>query len=404
MMWPTRSIDLSWDDWLFALEVALNPGDAESAARHLEAVLPGDHEFIPCLTLRSAFDLYLRASDWSSGDEIAFTAVTVASMPAVARLHGLVPIGVDIDPVSTAPSPAALERVLTPRTRAVVVAHLFGASVDVEPLLELTRARGIALIEDRAQAYTGDLAAGHADADVVLHSFGPLKNATALGGGLARVRDAAITQCMREVQAADPEQPANDFLTRVLAWGAMKAASHPVPFGVLGVAADLTGRDLESVVHGMTRNVSGEALSTAIRQRPGPALLRLLERRLAAGDRAAAERARKGRLLHAELGADVVCPTRGADPHGFWMTPVLVRDRNRLSTTLRRAGFFSMRPRLDVVGEASPGATHLVEEGVCIPFDAAMPDEVLVRLAREVRDSPPGEAPALLAPPGEPAP
>ena len=168
-----------------------------------------------------------------------------------------------------------------PRTRAVVLAHLCSAGVSIlNPALAIARRRGIAVVEDCAQAYAGPDWTGHPEADLSLFSFGPMKTATALGGALARVRDPDTRAAMRRISAQDGVQPTGEYLRRVLLYGALKAASYPVAFGIVIAAADALGADASQWIHGLTRNVADDSFIASIRRRPCAALLGVLERRL----------------------------------------------------------------------------------------------------------------------------
>ena len=68
-------------------------------------------------------------------------------------LLGCIPVPADADPRSYNTCAEAIARALTPRTRAVIVAHIGGDPVDMAPVLDLVRAHGLLLIEDCAQAH-----------------------------------------------------------------------------------------------------------------------------------------------------------------------------------------------------------------------------------------------------------
>lgn len=90
----------------------------------------------------------------------------------------------------------------------------------------------------------------------------------------------------------------------------------------------------------------------------------------------------RGRALANAIGAHVALPTRAAMPHGYWMVPVLPRDRRTFVQGLQDAGFDAMSGRLlPVVGNArgTPGATKLAD-AVYVPFDPSIPKEALERL------------------------
>ena len=382
MIWPCKRFDFTWADWRFALKSCLYPQPRERVAARIESLWFEDHDAITCLTARSAFDLFLRAKRWNSGDEIIFSALTVPDMPHIARQHGLRPVPLDIDPLTTAWDARALERLIGPRTRAVVLAHLFGARLDVEPAVAVARRYGVAVVEDCAQAYAGPGWSGHQQADLTLFSFGPMKIATAFGGAIARVRHPQLRAEMTAILERDPVQPTREFLRRVLLFGVLKWASTPSIFAALVSLANLLVFDRESWIRAVTRNVPRESLMPHIRRRPCAALLGLLERRLGEGEAPVTRRVEPGCALFRTLGREVELPTRGALTHAYWMVPVLVRDREAVKSHLRSQGFDAMSERLSVVSDGDspvPGAERLAD-AVYLPFDPDMPGSELERL------------------------
>ncbi len=382
MIWPCKRLDFTWADWLFAFRRCLWPPRRESVAARVEDLWSAKGDAIACLTVRSAFDLYLRAKQWRAGDEIIFSALTVSDMPRIARQHGLRVVPLDIDPLTARWDERALERRIGPRTRAVVLTHLFGARLDVEPAAAIARRHGVAVVEDCAQAYSGPDQTGHPRADLTLFSFGPMKIATALGGGLARVPQAEVRASMRALLEQDALQPTREFARRVLLYGVLKAASNPSVYGGLVALAESLGLHRERWIHGLTRNVPGDGLMSHIRRRPCASLLSLLERRLQEGDAPIARRAAPGAAFFRALGQEVQLPTRDAYAHAYWIVPVLVRNREELKDGLRRHGFDAMSERLSVVSEGgteAPGARRL-SEVLYLPFDPGMPESELERL------------------------
>ncbi|GGY24676.1 3-amino-5-hydroxybenzoate synthase [Paludibacterium paludis] len=103
----------------------------------------------------------LEGAGVGAGDEVIVPAVSwVASASAVLGVNA-VPILVDIDPRTGCLDPAAVERALTPRCRAVTVVHLGSAVADLTALLKLCQRHGIPLIEDCAQAHGARFANRH---------------------------------------------------------------------------------------------------------------------------------------------------------------------------------------------------------------------------------------------------
>ena len=165
--------------------------------------------FVP----RSAVDsiLLLQELHLPRGSEILISAVTIPDMLRIIEHHGLVPVPVDLDPLTAAPQADLLDQAITSRTSALLVAHLFGSRICLDPFIEFARQHDLLLIEDCAQAYCGPQFSGHPESDVSLFSFGPIKASTALAGGILRLRDRKLAEQMRVLQATYPVQTRRSY-------------------------------------------------------------------------------------------------------------------------------------------------------------------------------------------------
>lgn len=86
------------------------------------------------------------------GDEVICPPYTMSASATAALFYGGIPVFVDIDPLRYAIDPAAVERAITPRTKAIVVVHLFGYPADMDAIMAIARRHGVKVIEDAAQA------------------------------------------------------------------------------------------------------------------------------------------------------------------------------------------------------------------------------------------------------------
>jgi dTDP-4-amino-4,6-dideoxygalactose transaminase len=100
-----------------------------------------------------ALELALRALGIGPGDEVVVPAKTFIATASCAIAVGARPVVCDVDPDSQNLTAATVRAALTPRTRAVIPVHLAGWPCEMGPLIELARERGLALIEDCAQAH-----------------------------------------------------------------------------------------------------------------------------------------------------------------------------------------------------------------------------------------------------------
>ncbi|HXG64525.1 MAG TPA: DegT/DnrJ/EryC1/StrS family aminotransferase [Blastocatellia bacterium] len=138
-----------------------------------------------------AIHLALIAAGVRPGDEVITAANTCVPTVSAISFAGAVPALVDVDPVSFNLDPAKLEAAITARTKAIVPVHLYGQAADMEPILEISRSKGIPVIEDVAQGhgatYRGKKLGAWGDAGCF--SFYPSKNLGAFGDGGAVVTD-----------------------------------------------------------------------------------------------------------------------------------------------------------------------------------------------------------------------
>lgn len=147
----------------------------------------------------------LMAIDLKPGDEVVTSAYSFfATAGAVARLGG-VPVFVDIDPATFNLDPAAVEKAVTRKTRAVIPVHLFGQCADMKPIIETARRHGLRVIEDAAQAIGAEYRDGRragAMGDIGCFSFFPSKNLGAMGdAGMAVTGDEDLAERLRLLRA-----------------------------------------------------------------------------------------------------------------------------------------------------------------------------------------------------------
>jgi len=100
-----------------------------------------------------ALELALHALGVGPGADVVVTSRSFIASASCAVLRGARPVFADVDAVSQNITAETVREVLTPATRAIIAVHLAGWPCDMDPLLELARPRGIAVIEDCAQSH-----------------------------------------------------------------------------------------------------------------------------------------------------------------------------------------------------------------------------------------------------------
>jgi dTDP-4-amino-4,6-dideoxygalactose transaminase len=150
---------------------------------------------------RMALYFILKAMDLPAGSEIIVPALTFWVVPEITRAAGLKPVFADIDPATFTLCPNAVERAITPNTRAILPTHLYGLACDMDPILALARKHGLKVIEDCAHSlgatYKGRMVGTLGDAS--FFSFQAFKPLNTFGGGLAWMRDEQLGRRVSEL-------------------------------------------------------------------------------------------------------------------------------------------------------------------------------------------------------------
>jgi dTDP-4-amino-4,6-dideoxygalactose transaminase len=392
-MWSRIRLDIGLADIAAGLIRCVFAGDRRATERRVEALWAPEGDALVTFSVRSGLDLMLQALDLPKGSEVLFSALNVKGMIRIVERHGLVPVPVDLDLRHMGPAPAALERAVSPKSRALVVAHLFGTRLDLDAVVAFARRHGLVLVEDCAQAFTGLDYRGHPGTDVSLFSFGPLKTATAIGGALARVRDGGLRQRMRTIQDAYPVQTSGSYAKRLVKFAALKLIlSRPV-FRLVTGTLRLFADDYEDAIGDAVRGVAQLGSAKKIRKRPSAALLAVLERRLARFDPADLEqRIDAARRLDRHLAPGVVRPASANALHTYWVYPMLADDPKPMIAALRRAGFDGAQQSRSQAVAAPPDRPELtpvvaadaLARLVVLPCYPAMPDAEIAREAAVV--------------------
>lgn len=147
-----------------------------------------------------ALQLALMACGIGAGDEVIAPSHTAAATIAAIELTGAKPVLVDIELTRFGLDPQAVAAAVTDRTRCIVSVHLYGCPVDLNPILEIARAKNIIVLEDCSQAhgasYRGHKVGGWGD--IAVFSFYPTKNLGAMGdGGAVVMNDSQLAEKVR---------------------------------------------------------------------------------------------------------------------------------------------------------------------------------------------------------------
>ena len=309
-----------------------------------------------------ALDAAVVALGIGPGDEVILPTSTIISCAAAIVRAGATPVLVDCDPRTWNMDIGQVEARITPRTRAIMVVHIFGLPVDMDPLLALARKHGLKLIEDAAevigQTYRGRPCGSFGDLSTF--SFYPNKHVTTGEGGMLVTEDAALAARCRSLRnlCFKPEQR---FVHDELGWN----------FRLSNLQAALGVAQLERLEKSVsTKRRMGARYTELLKGTPG-IQLPVASTPYAENiywvyglvlDEAVPFDAREAMARLAKLGI-------GTRPF-FW--PMHEQP------VFRRMGLFD--------GESHPVAERIARRGFYIPSGMALSDEQMARAAAAVRE------------------
>lgn len=171
------------------------------------AAYHGVRHVIPCANGTDALQIAMMALGLQPGDEVITPSFTyIATTEVMALLH-LVPVFVEVDPKTFCIDPAAIEKAITPETKAIVPVHLYGQAANMEEIMKIANAHHLFVIEDNAQAIgsTYTFSDGKAQktggiGTIGTTSFFPSKNLGGYGdGGAILTNDDTLAEQLKMV-------------------------------------------------------------------------------------------------------------------------------------------------------------------------------------------------------------
>ncbi len=171
------------------------------------AAYHGSKHVIPCANGTDALQIAMMALGLEPGDEVITPSFTYIATVEVAALLRIKPVFVEVDPKTFCIDPRAVEKAITPKTKAIVPVHLYGHAAEMEAIMAIAKKHDLFVIEDNAQAignvYTfadGSTKKTGSIGHVGCTSFYPSKNLGAFGdGGAMFTDDDALAEKLRMI-------------------------------------------------------------------------------------------------------------------------------------------------------------------------------------------------------------
>lgn len=184
----------------------INGPQVQRFASHLSSCLDVPY-VIPCGNGTDALQIALMALDLKPGDEVIVPAFTYVAAAEVVSLLGLIPVWVDVDEKTFNINPWMIESAISPKTRAIVVVHLFGQCCDMEKIRQIAEQNHLYVVEDNAQSLGAEVLFSDGTrrkAGTIAHigttSFFPSKPLACYGdGGAVMTSDERLAERIRMI-------------------------------------------------------------------------------------------------------------------------------------------------------------------------------------------------------------
>ena len=179
-----------------------------------------------------AIDAAVAALGIGKGDEVILPTFTIISCAAAIVRAGALPVVVDADPITWNMDVSQIESKITPQTKAIMMVHIYGLPVDIDPILDLADKYGLLVIEDAAemhgQTYKGRPCGSFGD--ISTFSFYPNKHITTGEGGMIVTNDRRLAERCQSLRNLC-FQPHKRFVHEELGWN-MRMSNIQAALGV----------------------------------------------------------------------------------------------------------------------------------------------------------------------------
>jgi len=308
-----------------------------------------------------ALDAAVTALGLAHGDEVILPAFTIISCVAAVLRSGAIPVLVDSDPITWNMDANQVQRRVTPRTKAIMLVHIFGLPVDLDPILNLAAERGLWVIEDAAEMH-GQTYKGRpcgAFGEISTFSFYPNKHVTTGEGGMILTDVESLAEKCRSLRNLC-FQPKKRFVHEDLGWN----------FRMSNLQAALGVAQLERLDEFVARKRRmGEQYSRLLAKIPG------LQLPLPSTPYAESIYWVYGLLLGDEIGFDAEEAMRRLRDLAVDTRPFFWPMHQQ--PVLRRRGLFA--------GESYPVAERLARRGFYLPSGLGISEAQVSQVAESVR-------------------
>lgn len=310
----------------------------------------------------AAIDVAIEALDIGPGDEVILPTFTIISCVSQIVRVGAIPVLVDADPLTWNMNVNQIKAKITPNTKAIMIVHIYGLPVDVDPVLAIAKQYGLKVIEDAAEVH-GQFYRGRpcgSFGDISTFSFYPNKHITTGEGGMVCTNDEVLAQKVRDLRNLC-FQPGKRFIHERLGWN-LRLTNMQAALGVAQLERldEFTKR----------KQLMGQQYTELLSGIPGVQLP------LARTEYANNIYWVYGLVLNQDLGISAETVMQKLQDRGVGCRPFFYPMHQQ--PVMKNMGYFE--------GQSFPVAEHMYKNGFYIPSGIALTEGQIQQVAKRVRE------------------
>ena len=396
-VYPRKKLDYSFRNIFSAFAMTIVPRlDKNRIINAIENLWPKENVIV-ALSVRTIFDSILANKNFEKGSEVIMTGITIPDMVKIVESYGLKIVPIDLDMEKLQIKEEALKEAISNKTVMIVVAHLFGSRMEMDPVYDSLKQRpDVLIVEDCAQAFDGvNGYTKHSKTHISMFSFGSIKSITALGGAIGFTKDKELKKEIKNLIFKHPRIKNSEFRRKVIKYIALKVLSNSFIYGLFIWICRLIKIDYDKAIISTVRMVKDDSLLKVIRKFPAESQLRYLFYRIVS--------MQKNHIIKRKAAGDYVknilekCDVHGAKnpTHSYWLFPIRTSKREKLVKLLRDSGFdatFTSTQLIPInqfnqVGKVPVECEKYMSETIYLPVYETMSKKSLDRLARVVNEN-----------------
>ncbi|XP_060069887.1 uncharacterized protein LOC132549917 [Ylistrum balloti] len=369
-------IDADWRDLLFSAKQCISCGvKREQIIKELQTMWlhpTNQNSVLPCLSVRTCLDLYLKVKDYPPGSEVIMSAINIPDMVYIVKHHKLKVVPLDVSIETTGPKDELLESLITNKTVAILIAHIYGKWCNIESIIDIAQRKNIDVIEDCAECFCGFEKMGNPRSDLAMFSFGVIKYSTAFGGALAKVKEEKLYTQMKERYLNYPIQKRSEFFKKILKYSAVYVfLDCPRIIKPLMFMTRTLNIDHKKLVIRLLRGFPDHMIER-IRAQPSNALLATMKRRLDNFDVTDFNSSQvKAEYVIQRLPEEVTLVGLQAEVNNYWLFPILMDNPDTVVKILNALGIDAYRgaTQLNLIEPENGDESHRQQAKVNSSFE-----------------------------------